>query len=105
MEKRLKIKELKKELLDLEGRPLQDDSKRSNNKIVSGFIIIAVCLVVMAIGIVNKLPISIILGFFGACYGVHLLLFGQNCLNDFKQIKRDREEKIIMIKKELLDLE
>jgi hypothetical protein len=105
MEKEIKIKELKKELLDLEERALQDESNKAKDQTVSGFIMIAVGLVCVTIGIANDISVSLISGVGIFIFGIVKMSQGKSVMIDFEKAKQNKEERIITIKKELIDLE
>jgi uncharacterized membrane protein HdeD (DUF308 family) len=105
MEKDLKVKELKKELLELEERSIKDQTAKSNDSVVSGFIMIAVGAVCVTIGIANQILVSNISGIGIIIFGIFKMSSGKSSFSDFEKMKKVKEDRIITIKKELLDLE
>ena len=101
----MKIKELKKELLDLEGRQIKDGSRASSNKTTSGYITLGVGLVGFAYGIGYDLPLITVMGVLSVVWGVMQMIMGKQANDEYEKAKIGREQKIIDIKKELLDLE
>lgn len=105
MEKNLKVKELRKELLELEGRELQDGAKPANDKVVSGLIVIAIGGICLTYGLGYEIEISIISGVIALLVGIYQISAGKSSLAKYEEHKLSKEQKIISIKKELLDLE
>jgi hypothetical protein len=105
MEKDLRIKQLKKELLELEGREMKDEAKASNDKVVSGLILIAIGGISLTYGLGYEIVISTIAGIIAVVIGIWQMNTGKSSLTSFEDRKKVKEERVIIIKKELLDLE
>ncbi|KEQ28292.1 hypothetical protein N180_01265 [Pedobacter antarcticus 4BY] len=105
MENELKIKELKKELLDLEERELFDESKKSAESTTSGFILVAIGAICITYGIGYDITINTIVGVAVLLFGIFKMSRGKRSMSVYELNKKNKEEKIILIKKRLLDLE
>lgn len=99
-----RIKELKFELLELEGRELKNTEKSSNNQMGSGGVIIAIGAISLTVGLANALDGVIFMGGGAILIGILMTVAGKSNLNDFEEQKKVREERIIAIKKELITL-
>ncbi|MFA4866705.1 MAG: hypothetical protein WC623_00835 [Pedobacter sp.] len=105
MNKELRIKELKRELLEIEGRELQNVERGSNNLMGSGGVIIAIGAICLTIGAANAMFWLLILGPVTMLIGVLMMSNAKSNLNEFEQKKKERAERILKIKMELVDLE
>lgn len=105
MDNEKRIKQLKKELIEIEGREIKNVEGSSSSQIGSGFVIIGVGIVALTIGAVNAIFWLLIVGPITMMVGILMMSNAKSNLKEFEQSKRQREEQVMKIKREIIDLE
>jgi uncharacterized membrane protein HdeD (DUF308 family) len=106
MDTQEEIKALKKELIELEQANMNDTTKpKAQDKVVSGFICIGVGLICLAYGIAQDITVSVISGFIALVFGIIWMVIGNTSSNSHNVSEASKRNRIVEIKKQLIDLE
>lgn len=99
------VKDLKKELLELEGNPQESPKERATNNSASGIIMIGVGAVCLAIGIIKEISVSSFSGGIVLIIGFVMIFKSNTSINEFEDKQKEKQARILAIKKALIDLE